>query len=197
MKEFDEIKKAWGGQELLPAKNAADIIDGAKNRKRGFANKILLQAMSLLASCIAGLIIIMTVHFKMMSTYAGLVIMFLTVFGFSCLKLYELVRLKQIDFTNEPKNLLQQLGEFYNLRKFINTTCISIYFILLNLSFLFYFIETLQPLSNLWIGVSIAAYTAWMLFSYFVLRKRRMKKDKQEVEEMISAVKKLEQAFSD
>ena len=70
------------------------------------------------------------VSFKMITSYIGLGLMFLCVFGFSVIRLYQMVKLKKIDFLQQPSLTLVALEKAYEFQQFVSNKVSMLYFVL-------------------------------------------------------------------
>jgi hypothetical protein len=189
MKNFDDIKNMWQQQQVEVNIPAADIIAKAKKDKQYIGRRLLIQSICLLATISVMIYILSTIKFEMATTYIALGLMILCLVVFGLLKLWQYKQLYNIDLTNEPKQIIQQLELFYKQQKWINTYGLGIYSVVLNIAFILYFIETFAPLSVAWKwGVGVI-YTAWMLFALFVLGRRSIKKEHQKMQDIINRIK--------
>jgi uncharacterized membrane protein YecN with MAPEG domain len=195
MKEFDNLKEIWNQQKESIVPDVSQIISKAKKEKRSMGNKILIQVAILLLSVIAIAWVGAVIDFKMATTYIGIMMMFAIILIFSSIRLYQVYKLKNIDLTQSPTKTLLELEKFYAFQQFVNTKCTLAYFILLNLAFVFYFIEVMQPLSMMIKIIVLIVYTAWMLIAYFILGKKQKQKEYDKTQSIIDSIKKIETEY--
>lgn len=192
MKDFDNIMDLWKQQKEVKIPDAGLIIQKAKKEQNTFTRKIIFQVATLLLTLVALVWIGSSIKFKMTTTYIGLGLMFLCVFGFSVIRLYQMLQLKKIDFTQKPSLTLAELEKTYTFQQFVGNKVSLMYFILLNLAFVFYFIEVMQPMSLLLKSIVLIVYSGWMLFAYFYLGKKQKKKENERIQKMIDSIKEME-----
>jgi len=195
MKEFDNLKEIWNQQKESAVPDVSQIISKAKKEKQSMGNKIILQVAILLVTIVALIWVTSSIDFKMITTFIGIGLMLFTIFAFSLIRLYQLFKLKSIDLTQSPKKVLLQLEQFYAFLKLVSTKGMLAYFILLNLAFVFYFIEVMAPMSTLMKVIVLTIYTAWMLIAYFILGKKQRQKEYDKIEAIINSIKKVENAY--
>ena len=195
MKEFDNLKEIWNQQKESAVPDVSQIISKAKKEKQSMGNKIILQATILLFTIVALVVVVSKIDFKMITTFIGIGLMLTTIFVFSLIRLYQAYKLKSIDLTQSPKQVLLQLEQFYTFQQFVSTKCALAYFILLNIAFGFYFIEVLQPMATTMKIISLIIYIAWMLIAYFIIGKRSKKKEFRKTEDIINSIKKIETEY--
>ena len=158
-------------------------------------NKILIQVAILMLSVIAIAWVVALIDFKMATTYIGVGLMFLTIFSYSAVRLYQAKQLKAIDLTQSPQKVLQQLEQYYEFQQFVGTKCTLAYFILLNLGFVFYFIEVMEPMPVKMTVIFLTAYITWMLIAYFILGKKQKQKEYDKTQSIIDSIKKIETQY--
>ncbi len=195
MKEFDNLKEIWNQQKESAVPDVSQIISKAKKEKQTMGNKMILQIGILLSTIVALIWVTSSIDFKMITTFIGIGLMLFTIFAFSVIRLYQLYKLKKIDLTQSPKKVLVQLEQFYTFLKLVSTKGTLAYFILLNLAFVFYFIEVMTPMSTQMKLIVLTLYTAWMLFAYFILGKKQKQKEYDKIEAIINSIKKVENEY--
>jgi hypothetical protein len=140
--------------------------------------------------------VVATIDFEMATTYIGAGLMMLIVCGYSVVRIHQVVRINQINLTDDPANVLAQTEQFFKFQQLVNTRMTIAYFILLNLGFGLYFIEVMQPMKTLWIVIFLVVYIAWMLVAYFVIGKRTAKKEHERTESILNSLRKIEKAYA-
>lgn len=195
MKEFDNLQEIWKQQKQSTLPDVSVIIAKAKKEKQIFANKMLFQILTLITSMVGVALVVATVDFKMTTTYIGVGLMFLCVFGFAAIRLYQMMTLKKIDLTQSPSKTLAELEKFYIFQQFVGTKITLAYFVILNIAFGFYFIEVMQPMPLLMKTIVLTVYVAWMLFAYFYLGKKQKAKEFERTQRMIDAIKEMEENY--
>lgn len=195
MKEFDNLKEIWNQQKESVVPDVSQIISKAKKEKQSMGNKIIIQVVTLLLAVVAMVWVGIVINFKMATTYIGLGLMFATILVFSAIRLYQAYTLKNIDLTQSPKKALLELEQFYAFQQFVNTKCTLGYFIMLNLGFVFYFIEVMKPMSLLMKIIVLIVFTSWMLIAYFILGKKQKQKEYDNTQSIINSIKKIEMDY--
>lgn len=195
MKEFDNLKEIWNQQKESAVPDVSQIISKAKKEKKSMGNKIILQVGILLFTIAALIMVVSKIDFKMITTFIGIGLMLTTIFIFSLIRLYQAYKLKSIDLTESPKQVLLKLEQFYAFQQLVSTKCMLAYFILLNVAFGLYFIEVMAPMSTLMKTISLLIYIAWMLFAYFILGKKQTQKEYDKTQSLIDGIKKIENEY--
>lgn len=195
MKDFNDIQNLWKQQETKPLPDVTQIIANAKKDKQIFTNKIILQTIILALTLPCLLWIGSIIDFKKTSSYIGLTLMFCCVFVFSAIRLYQIIRLKKMDVTEEPQVNLQKLEQYYSFQKLVSTKITAAYFIVMNIAFGLYFIEVMTPMSTLLKTIVLIVYVAWMLFAFFYLGKKQKAKEYARIQRLIDTIKEMESNY--
>ncbi|MFT3824971.1 MAG: hypothetical protein QM731_13695 [Chitinophagaceae bacterium] len=196
MSSFDDIKSLWQQQAPAPHPDAASMLQKARKDKQKIANKSAFQGIILLLTMVYIAWLGSIIHFKLTTTYISLALMILCLLMFGIIRIRQAIRLRNIRLDDTPALVLQQLEQFYKQQQLINTRGVLFYAIVLNIAFIFYFIEVLQPFSVTGKIISISAYTAWMLFALLVLGKRAIRKERARMNEIIQKIVLMEKGFS-
>ncbi len=101
-------------------------------------------------------------------------------------------KLKAIDDAATPTLHLKQWEQYYEMRKSQNKWNMPLYYVLLNVAMGIYVLEifTGRPVLN--VSVFIAMYAAWMIFAYFYLGKRNIRKEEARLNSIIGELKAIE-----
>lgn len=195
MQDFDSLKNMW--QQSSPEDNPPQTLSISKTstsekmkmQKQQLGGAIMLLLTALLVGALA---IFGDLNFTRWYTYGGMALISLVctcqaIFMFSIYK-----KLKNIDATSTPALHLQQWETYYGMRKRQNKWNMPLYYFLLNIAMGIYVLEifTGRPMINVIIFISV--YAAWMLFAYFYLGKRNVKKEDARLNGIISELKTIE-----
>ena len=196
MQDFDSLKNMW----QQPAKSgdvSQDVINSITNTK---TTKMKLQkpqlhgavALTITGILIACLAIFGNFNFKHWYTYGGMVLICIICFVQAGFMYATFKKIQRIDETLEPADHLQQWEAYYNLRKKQNRWNMPVYYVLLNIAMAIYMIElfTGRPIVNVLIFIGV--YAAWMLFAYFYLGKRNLRKEDNRLQKIINDLKAIE-----
>ena len=195
MKEFDNLKAIWDQQNQLVIPNVSHIIQKAKRAKKAIKNKIIIQVIALLLAMINVIVVLCVINFKMATTFIGIAITLFTIFAYSAVRIYQVKQLNNINLTQSPQTVLQQLNVYCTFDKILRTKGMLLYFILLNFGMALYFIEVLKPMSLNFKILSLLIYLSWMLIAYFVIGKKQLKKDEEKMNFLINSIQNLENEY--
>ncbi|RXR17218.1 hypothetical protein EQG63_10520 [Flavobacterium amnicola] len=195
MKEFNNLQEIWKQQQQTTLPDVSQIITKAKKDRTQYSNKVFFQIATLVLVLPVLFWVGSTINFKMSTTYIGLLLMALCVTAFSLVRLSQMITLRKIDLTQKPSLTLNQLEKYYAFQQIVSTKISLAYFIVLNIAFVFYFIEVMQPMSTGLKAFVLFLYVGWMLFAYFYLGKKQKQKEYDRIQEMIDAIKQMEDQY--
>lgn len=196
MQDFDSLKNMW--QQPAKAGEAnKEIITSITNTT---TTKMKLQkpqlhgaiALTLTAVFIACLAIFGDLPFKHWYTYGAMVLICIVCIVQAGFMYATLQKIKRIEDTVEPAAHLQQWEAYYDLRKKQNHWNMPVYYILLNIAMAIYMVEifTGRPVVNVLLFIGV--YVAWMLFAYFYLGKKNIKREDKRLQTIINELKLIE-----
>lgn len=196
MQNFDELKNVWQNTNSdLPSAEVI-LMENERSRKKMIRKSIFGIITLGLTFCF---ITYIGFHydFELLTTKAGIIITLISI----CLGIFfntSLVKLliKKLDALVDNQNYLNQLKEIRTKQRQIQTTGISVYFLLLTLGIMLYMYEFAKR--DLTFGVIAYSLTlAWIAFNWFYLRKRMIKKQQAEINKQIDNIEKLMGAFKE
>ena len=196
MDSFDKLKQVWQ-QQAIPA-NIPDINELKKSNadnQRKLERVQLLGAISLLLTSVAIIWIgfFSSIHFRSSLTYAAVALIALISATQGIVGLTIYARLRRINISVSVAQNLAQWQRYYTFRKQLIRVNFPLYYVLLNGAFGLYFIEILGMMPLIQRLVCLILYCAWMLYAYFILGKRTLKKEDDRLQAIISNLKTFEQ----
>ena len=196
MKDFEALKNIWHNQVALPKVSHEDVLRKVRKTKNGFANKLLIELIGMcLAIGMLGYVWISS-PFRMWTTHVAMVIMISCCLYYLYVQIRDYNRIKDDSLLlNKPEEYIDYLKTYRSDRYNLNTSKYKVYTWFLSFGFLFYFIE-IAFLASLWVTVIGVIFTAlWILFCYFILMKRYIRKEEAKLEDMIQNLERLQQQF--
>lgn len=191
------FKEIWQSQEAKSTINADAIAAKAKGVKRSAMLKIVLGNALLLATMVFIIWVIVYFEPKMLTTKIGalLIVAGLMMQIIASSRLIPLLR--KNDATQSPSDYLPQLLLLKKKQAFLETTVMSLYFLLLGLGLGLYMIEYAMRLSvaNRWLYCGLTFL--WMAFAWFYLRPRTIKKQRQKLDDTIAQLESLEKQLNE
>jgi hypothetical protein len=197
MKTFDDIEALWKASPAVTLPDANDILKKASKQKNLLANKIVVQVLCLLAALVSMIVVMCKIHFRFASSYIGLALMMVCIVAFSAVRYRQSRFLKRADFSQSPSLLLLQFEKFYRHQKWVNTKGTLIYIIVLNISFAFYFYETLvvANISFIWKIAMLVIYIGWMLIATLLIQRKCNRREHGRTEDIIEKLKQLKESL--
>jgi hypothetical protein len=195
MQDFDSLKNIWqrpAAENKIPeiitiGKNSKSLKMKLQKQQLGGAVMLMLTAILIAAMAIFG-----GFNFTHWYTYGGMGLICVVCLAQAGLMINLYKRIRRIDETVSPASHLQQWEAYYELRKKQNKWNMPLYYILLNIAMGVYLIEvfTGRPLVN--VSIFIAVYIAWMLFAYFYLGKKNIRKEDLRLNSIVEELKGIE-----
>ena len=195
MKDFNDIQNLWKEQTPAQLPDVNSILADAKKVQRDLNTKIITQVIILVAVVIFIIVLINIIPFQQVTTFVGIGLMAGTILLFSAVRLYQVVEMKKMDLTQNPRHLLVNLHRYYRFQNTVNTRYTLLYFILMNVAFALYFIEVLQPVPLLYQIIIVLIYLAWMLFAFLYLGKKHKLKEQAKTQSIIDAIRTIEEHY--
>lgn len=186
------FKELWKGQSAKPAVNAKEIAVKAKNLQRKTMLKIILGNALLLATMVLIIGVVVYYEPKMQTTKIGalLIVVALVMQIIASSKLIPL--LNKSNAGQSHSEYLQQLLVLKNKQFFLETTIMSLYFLLLGVGLALYMVEYAMRLSTAAMLIYCGLTALWMGFAWFYLRPRIIRKQRAKLDEVIAQLENLE-----
>ena len=196
MKDFDALRDIWHNQVALPKVSHEDVLRKVRKTKNAFANKLLIELVGMCLAISMLLYVWISSPFRMWTTHLAMVIMISCCLYYLYIQIRDYIRIKDESLLlYKPEEYIDYLKSYRSDRYILNTRKYRIYTWFLSLGFLFYFIE-IAFLASFWVTLIGAALTVgWILFCYFVLMKRYIRKEELKLEDMIQNLERLQQQF--
>ena len=196
MKDFEALKNIWHNQVALPKVSHEDVLKKVRKTKNGFANKLLIELAGMTLAIAMLTYVWISSPFKMWTTHLAMVILISCCLYYLYVQIRDYNRIKDESLLlNKPEEYIEYLKTYKNDRYLLNTRKYKVYTLFLSLGFLFYFIE-IAFLASVWITLTGIVITAgWILFCYFVLMRRYIRKEEAKLEDMIQNLERLQNQF--
>ncbi len=201
MKDFDAIKDLW--QQSKPAEQKSvdlqAITRQAKDTKAKLMRPLLIGSITLFLTpfYIIWVLYFSKVQLNWLTTHISMSLMCLVVWLQSILTFFTWNKLRRIDDTLAPVKHLQQWEDYYAYRKKQLKWNMPVYFVLLSTAMSLYFIELMQGRPIVYIVIILLAFVTWMLYAYFVLGKRIIKKEEDRLKGIIDELKGIEEQLKE
>jgi len=197
MKDFEALKDIWHNQVALPKVSDEDVLKKVRKTKNGFANKLLRELIGMVVAVAMLTYVWISSPFKMWTTHLAMIILVgcCLYYLYRQIRDYNLIKDESL-LLNKPEEYIDYLKKYKSDRYILNTRSYRFYTLFLSLGFLFYFIE-IAFLASIWVTViGIFLTAAWIIFCYFILMRRYIRKEEAKLEDMISNLERLQKQFT-
>lgn len=196
MEEFKELENLWKQSEtkIPPQKTNISKI---KNNRMKLKNTYTKGAILLILTgiFILGLMIFLDSNLKTILVVSSMIIISITCFLQAALMLFTANEIAKIDETQTPSFHLKQWQNFRAFQKKQRHWNMPVYYTLLSIALGVYMYELLKN-ADLWKMILTFVITySWMLFAYFYLGKKEIKKQDAKLDGIISELKSVENQF--
>ncbi|MCB0507408.1 MAG: hypothetical protein R2739_00105 [Chitinophagales bacterium] len=185
---FNEL---WSKQESTPP-DIKELSKKIHSFKRKNILRIILTNV-VLAGTIA-FIIFVWMHYQpqLLTTKIGIILTVLAMVIYIIVTNNTISLFKKTTTVASNQEYLQNLLAIKQKQQFINTTIMKIYFILLSIGIGLYMIEYASRMSFWGAIVTYAITFAWILFNWIYTRPRKIKKQEQKMNEIISKLEEIQ-----
>lgn len=196
MEEFNELQNLWKKNKTSAAKPVA-ITSEIKSNRMKLRKTQIREAATLIFSglLVIGLMATFNAKLQTVPIMSAMILISTVCFLQAALMLYTAKKIDGIDEAQPPAIHLQQWLDFREFQKKQRHWNLPVYYVLLGSALAVYLYELLKT-KDLWILLLAFGLTyGWLLFAYFYLGKREMKKQDAKTDGIISELKNLENQF--
>lgn len=182
MDEFEDLKKLWQQSPVPVAPVDTQALRRANATHQQKLERTQLRGSILLLLTAVYLIYLgffSRISFQAMTTYVAIVFISLCCIGQAGIGLYLYYRLRSIDVSAPVTAHLHEWERYYAFRKRLIRVNMPVYYLLLNGAFALYFIEIMGLMPVVARIVALTLYIGWMLFAWFVLGKRSLRREEE------------------
>lgn len=180
-----DFKNIWK-QQTSNKPDLKELLGKLKKFKNENLRKIIIMNILLIATSLGIAFIWYRYQPQLITTKAGiiLVILAMVIFLFAYNKMF--MMFYKIDDTQSNSEYLQSLYVVKNKQKFMQTTMLNTYFIMLFLGISFYMYEytTLMTLTSA--VIAYAATFSWIALNWFYVRPKTIKKQEAKIDGLIN-----------
>ncbi|OQA10460.1 MAG: hypothetical protein BWY67_01155 [Bacteroidetes bacterium ADurb.Bin397] len=189
--DTSNFSELWKGQKAeQPA--AADILVKINNYKRTNRIKILLTNIILIITSLFMIFIWYYYQPQFLSTKIGIVLIILAMGIFVYSLNQSLGALKDTNAASSNQEYLKNLLTIKGKQQYMQTTMLNLYFVLLSTGIALYMYEQASHMSLWWAVFAYGLTALWILFNWFYLRPKQIKKQQSKINEMIAKVENLQ-----
>ncbi|MBF4471810.1 MULTISPECIES: hypothetical protein [Flavobacterium] len=180
-----DFKNLWKQQAVTPP-DIQDLFTKLKHFKGVSMRKLIITNVLLIATSVFILFIWYRFQPEFISTKIGIVLVILAMVIYLFVYNKLAVFFKTIDDTQSNSEYLQKLISIKTKQHFLQSTMMSLYFILLGLGLSLYMYEYASRMTILWAVVTYAVTLGWIGFTWFYLRPKEIKKEQTRVNNLIA-----------
>lgn len=196
MKDFDELKSIWSGQQISHQINFEDLKKEIKSRKKAFGNKLLLEVtgMSILSMMLIGIAIYG--DFRLWSSQLSILVLLVACLYYIGSQISHFKYIQKDDsFLQKPTEYIVYLKHYKNKRFLFNTTRYLIFSITATIAFTLYLIE-FYFFNPIWHSLLALIFEIiWVVFCWKIMKFYR-EREQQSLTEIIDSLEKLQTQFN-
>ena len=190
MSNNTDLKKLWARQETdIP--DTSDLLEKTKKFRNRHIRKILVTNLLLLATSAFIIYIWQRYLPEMITTKIGIVLTILAMLIYLFVYNQMIPMLLKVKYDMSSNLYLQQLLEIKAKQRYLQTTMLNVYFVLLSVGIFLYMMEYVARMTMPWGIFAYGITGAWIAFNWFVTRPRTNRKQQKAINELISKFKKL------
>lgn len=180
-----DFKNIWK-QQTSNKPNMEELLGKLKKFRNQNLRRLVFANIGLIATSLLILFIWYRYQPEMITTKIGIVLVVLGMVIFLLAYNKMFMVFYKIDQTQSNNEYLQNLYVVKNKQKFMQTTILNLYFIMLFLGICFYMYEYTSRMTPGSAILTYAVTSAWIAFNWFYLRPRTIKKQQGKLDELIN-----------
>lgn len=182
-----DFKILWSNRQM-PLQDVHSIIRAAQQYRKKALLKLVSTNIMLLATCVFIGYIWYIFQPQYITTKIGIVLVMLAIVIFLVVYNQAIPLLLKNNYEADNQTFLQQLIQLKQKQSFLQTTILTVYFILLSTGIALYMIEYIEVMP-LWARLPAYLFTtAWMLFNWLYIRPRTIKKQRAKLDVLINSL---------
>lgn len=200
MQDFDALKKLWQEEpeNARQISTPAELSSTSQRNRKWLKNTQLIGAIGqiITGGFITWMIFYGNFGFKFWYTYLSMGLVVLLSLIQASFMFYTYGKIKAIDDSLSPAEHLRQWENYYAIRKKQLTFQGPVFTILLSIILGIYYIEILSGRPFLPSLIIVICTIVWILFAYFYLGRKSIKKETRRLQSIIDELKQVEKQFS-
>lgn len=191
-----DFKNIWK-QQTSPKPNMEELLNKLKKFKNENLRKLILTNLLLIATCVCIAFIWDRYQPQLISTKIGivLVIMAMVIFLLAYNRMFMIFY--KIDNTQSNSEYLQKLYLVKNKQKFMQTSMLNLYFIMLFWGICLYMYEYTSKMSSFSGILVYAAVLIWIGFNWFYIRPKTINKQQRKIDGLINKFEEINNQLRD
>ncbi|MCE3076638.1 hypothetical protein [Chryseobacterium gwangjuense] len=185
-----DFKNIWK-QQTSNKPSLEELLSKLKRFKKDNLRKLIMTNIMLMATC-AGIAFIWYRYQPQLATSKiGIVLIILAMVIFLSAYNRLFMGFYKIDTTQSNTEYLQHLYSIKNKQKFMQTTMLNLYFIMLFLGICLYMYEYTSRMTITFAAVAYIAVFIWIGFNWFYIRPKTIKKQQAHLDGLINKFEEL------
>ncbi|MGG7468248.1 hypothetical protein ACVVIH_12610 [Chryseobacterium arthrosphaerae] len=180
-----DFKNIWK-QQTSSKPNMEELLGRLKKFKNENLRRLVVTNLLLIATCTGIAFVWYRYQPGLVTTKIGIVLVIAAMVIFLLAYNKLLMVFYKIDNTQSNSEYLQSLYVVKNKQKFMQTTMLNIYFIMLFTGLILYMYEYTSKMSFSSSAIAYIAIVAWIGFNWFYLRPRTIKKQQAKLDGLIA-----------
>ncbi|MBK8874290.1 MAG: hypothetical protein IPN13_10335 [Bacteroidetes bacterium] len=189
--DTSNFSELWKGQKAEQPV-AADLFVKINKYKRTNRIKILLTNIILIITSLFMIFIWYYYQPQFLSTKIGIVLIILAMGIFVYSLNQSIGPLRSNDSAMSTQQYLKNLLKIKEKQQYMQTTMLNLYFVLLSTGIALYMYEQAFHMSLWWAVFAYGLTALWILFNWYYLRPKQIKKQQSKINEMIAKVEYLQ-----
>lgn len=175
----------WKQQKVVQP-NIVELQNKLNQFKKNNLKKIIASNILLITTVVLIIFIWYKYQPLYLTTKIGIVLVIFAMTIFLLVYNKQFSSFNKIDETQTTGNYLKSLIELKTKQKYIQTTMLSMYFIMLSLGIGLYLYEYTLMMSMFWAIFAYGITFTWISFNWFYIRPKTIKKQQAKLDELIS-----------
>lgn len=191
-----DFKNIWK-QQTSPKPNIEELLHKLKKFKNENLRKLILTNLLLIATSLGIAFIWNRYQPQLISTKIGIVLVILAMVIFLLAYNRMFMVFYKIDNTQSNSEYLQNLYLVKNKQKFMQTTMLNVYFIMLFLGICLYMYEYASKISSFSAIIIYAVTLLWIGLNWFYIRPKTIRKQQVKIDELINKFEEINNQLKD
>lgn len=191
-----DFKNIWK-QQTSPKPNIEELLSRLKKFRNENLRKLILTNLLLIATSLCIVCIWYYYQPQLISTKAGIVLVILAMVIFMLAYNRMFMVFYKIDDTQSNSEYLQNLYLVKSKQKFMQTTMLNLYFMMLFLGISLYMYEYASKMSSVSGVLAYVAAFLWIGFNWFYIRPKTIKKQQGKIDVLINKFEEINNQFKD
>ncbi|MFB6455296.1 hypothetical protein ACE38W_08510 [Chitinophaga sp. Hz27] len=191
----DKLQKLWQSKRTAPAPSKEELLKKAFQVQTGIRRKLIRSSVLLLLTSAWIIYVVAAAKPTMITTWIGTALALIAMFMFLFSSAGMMKMLNNNNHTDLPVvDYLQHMIQVREKQRFLQTTIMKLYILILSAGVCLYMIEYTRHYSTTVRLLILLLALGWMAFSWFILGKRVIKKQEAAITEVIDKLQSLAKA---